>query len=218
MKYLLSAVVIVFFVLASNASAEVKIYAVEIPGLFQKDGGGIYDKIVEEQVVSKGLASIKVSPPGRTEHDFASCDNCCLAPANLNPDFYHFEGGAVATKPMSTAKLYIFTGKGTKPISSLDTLKGKKIGVRQGMPYGKKIDNAGLKTEAVTDIKFNIKKLDAGRIDAFIAYVPDAYTAFEEMGVDLYPHDEANPIAVYPESLVCRGVSADFLESFNSGL
>lgn len=119
---------------------------------------------------------------------------------------------------MGTAKIYIFTGKGQKTINNLSELKGKKVGARFGMPYGNTFDNAGLNVEMVKSIQSNIKKLDKGRIDAFIAYVPDAYDAFKSLEIPPYPHDLDKPIAVHEDCLVCRDVPPEVIDTFNKGL
>ncbi len=215
-KYLIALSIFISF--STISQAEVQVYALEIQGLHQKDGGGEYDQIIDKAVVQSGLAKIQVLPPARAEAEFVNCTNCCLSPSNLNPDFYNHDNDTVATKPMNTAKVYIFTGKGQNVIKSLDELKGKRVGARNGMPYGKKFEMSGIEPQLTSDITKNIRKLDSGRIDAFIAYVPDAYLVFEELGVPPYPHDKANPIAVHPDSMVCRGTSEVFINTFNAAL
>lgn len=206
------------FMFVCSANAEVKVIALDIPGLHQKDGKGAYDEVITKSVVNSGKAKIVILPPARAEAEFTKCTNCCLSPANNNPEFYDYGDEVVVTKPMDTAKVYIFTGKGKAVLSSLDSLKGKKVGARIGMPYGKTFDNSGIEAKLVSEIGTNIKKLDSGRIDAFIAYVPDAYIAFEKLNVPAYPHDKANPIAIHPDSLVCKGASKEFISTFNSSI
>ncbi len=198
--------------------AETTILSVEIPGLYQKDGMGAYDKIVNDVLVKPGLASIQLRPPARAEKEFEECQDCCYSPGNDNPDFYDYGDDVIKTNPMNTAKLYIFTGKGQKVLNSLEDLKGKKVGTRFGMPYGNTFENAGLNLEPTKTIENNIKKLDKGRIDAFVAYVPDAYIAFKNLGIASYPHDPAKPIAVHEDCLVCRGVSQEVIDNFNNEL
>ena len=215
-KYCL--IVGLLFVFSTSVIAEIQIYALEIPGLHQKDGGGEYDAILKKAIVEPGNANVKVVSPSRGMNLFSTCQNCCLTPANKNPDFYDFGDDVIATKPMSTAKVYIFTGKNQAVINNLDDLKGKKVGARSGMPYGKKVEGAGLKLFSTSNIENNIKKIDQERLDAFIAYTPDAYTVFEKLGVSPYPHDVDNPISVHPDALVCRGVSTDFVNMINSSV
>lgn len=99
-------------------------------------------------------------------------------------------------------------------------LKGKKVGIRSGMPYGNRIEGAGLTLVEARTIEANVKKLDAGRIDAFIAYVPDAYATFEAMGIEHLPHSVDAPIAVHEDALLCRNDKGgeDIVAKFNSAL
>lgn len=203
---------------ASWAKAEVSIISMDIPGLHQSDGQGEYDQIISSSVVASGMASLKIVPPARAEVSFSKCTNCCLSPANKNPEFYDYGDDTVMTKPMATAMVLVFTAAGSEPVTSLEQLKGKRVGIRRGMVYGSTVDNAGLKTNETNTISANIKKLNAGRLDAFIAYSPDVYTAFEEMGMEPLPHAKENPIAVHPDALVCKGVSNEFIEAFNNAL
>ena len=204
-----------FFASVVSLYADVKIFAIEIPGLHQKDGKGVYDQILQETVIKNNLATIKLYPPARAESMFSKCKNCCFSPANKNPEFYDYGDDIVQTDPMNIAKIYIFVKKGQAPINRLEDLKGKKIGVRTGMPYGKSFDNAKLKTQAVPKLELNIKKVQIGRIDAFVAYIPDAYNAFRGLGIEPLPHDVAKPVAVHPDSLVCRNVQPEFIDKFN---
>lgn len=198
--------------------AETTIYGIEIPGLHENNKSGVYDKIIDDLLIKPGLANLQVLPPAKAEDNFSNCKDCCFSPANLNKEFYNFGDDVVKTNPMGIAKIYIFTGKGQKTINNLSELKGKKVGARFGMPYGNTFDNAGLNVEMVKSIESNIKKLDKGRIDAFIAYVPDAYDAFKSLGIPPYPHDLDKPIAIHEDCLVCRGVPPEVIDKFNKGL
>lgn len=212
MKYLLGLISLVFSLVAHSQTT---IYAIDIPGLHEKSGGGVYDKMINDSLVASGKAKIEVFPPARVEKSFENCQNCCFSPANLNPEFYNFGADVVVTAPMGVAKIYIFAKPGEAAYASLDAIKGKTVGIRKGMPYGKSFDGAGLKTQAASEITNNITKLDKGRIDVMVAYTPDAYDAFDSMGKEPYPHDKDNPVAVHNDSMVCRGVDASVLKAFD---
>jgi len=216
MKKIICMLSIIYFLTLGTLLAEVKIIAIEIPGLHQKDGKGVYDQILEETVVKNHLATVHLYPPARAEKMFSECQNCCFSPANKNQEFYDFGDDIVQTHPMNIAKIYIFVNKGQRPIHRLEDLRGKKVGIRTGMPYGKSFENIKLNTQAVPKLELNIKKVQKGRIDAFIAYIPDAYNAFRQLGMEPLPHDVANPVAVHPDSLVCRNVQPEFISKFNA--
>ncbi len=204
--------------LSTSLWAQVNIIGTDIPGLHQKDGKGVYDMIINQTLLSKDLATLKVLPPARAEAQFESCQNCCFSPANKNPDFYNFGSDVMVSEPMNVAKVYIFSAPGKKAIASYADLKGKKTGVRRGMNFGKSFVAANLKASEANSLEQNIKKLENGRIDAMVAYVPDAYLAFSGMGKGEFPHTKTKPVAVHNDALVCRGVSAGFIEKFNGNL
>ena len=198
------------------AADPVHVYAIAIPGLHQKDGNGEYDKILKS--LPDVQVSIKVYPPKRAFYMFAKDSSCCISPANTNPEFYEWDSNVVQTKAMNTAKIYIFSPKGKPAINELAKLKNKRVGIRSGMPYGASFDAMNLQTEEVNTIEQNINKLDAGRIDYMVAYVPDAYAAFKKMGIEVYPHDKDNPLAVHDDSLICKNISDDLIQKINAGL
>jgi len=195
--------------------AETTIYTVEIPGLHQKDSKGVYDIIIETGLSKEGLAKVRLYPPARAQIEFSNCTDCCFSPANLNPDFYDYGSDVVVTEPMGIAKVYIFSPPGVFTVSGLDALKGKKVGIRHGMPYGKSFEQAGLDTQAVITITSNIKKLKSKRIDYMVAYVPDAFDAFKLLKIEPFPYNADSPLAVHPDSMVCRGVKTSTIKVFD---
>ncbi len=208
----------VMLLTAAVSQAEVRIIGIDIPGLYQKDGKGVYDQVVGEVVVKQGLAAVQTLPPARAENDFSKCLNCCMSPANGNPEFYELGPDMTVSDPMNHARVYVFTRKGEPLINSLEGLKGKKNGIRHGMPYGKSFENADLNVQKAHTLASNFKKLEKGRLDAVVAYIPDAYIYFKEQGMEPFPHDVDRPLVAHDDALLCRGVDQSFMDAFNSGL
>ena len=200
--------------------AQVTIYAYDISGLYQLDGGGAYDSIVKELVLDKDLGELKVLPGFRAEQEFANCRNCCITPANTNPAFYDFGSDVFATDPMNVAEIYIFSQRGSDPIVTVDQIAGKRVGIRRSMATSLKsvLDRGDFKLQPVDTIEQNVAKLDRGRIHAFIDFVPDVYLAAGEIGIEPHPHAKGKPLERHPDSLACRNVSPTFLKTFNDGL
>lgn len=210
--------VVFFLPFSCSASAAVRVIGLELPGLYQQDNLGIYDQLLNETVIEKGLASLEVYPPARANDLFTRCDNCCLSPANKSFEFYEFGSAYVETEPLSVAKIYAFVAPGDNVIDSLEGLKDKVIGIRFGLPYGKSFDSANLTAMKVTNLAQHFKFLERGHIDAFVAYAPDIYLFFQEKGIEPYPHNPSSPLVVHPDSLVCKGIPADFIKDFNESL
>ena len=120
------------------------------------------------------------------------------------------------TEPMGVAKVYIFSRPNEPAVSGVGVLKGKTIGTRWGMPYGKSFDNANLEIEATSSIVTNINKLMNHRLHYMVAYVPDAYDAFESLGLEPFPHQVDVPLAVHADALVCKGNTKALVETFNN--
>ena len=68
-------------------------------------------------------------------------------------------------------------------------------------------------------IEQNIKKVQAGRIDAFVAYIPDAWFAFKSLNMEMLPHGN-NPIMVHEDGFLCHNTAdaLQFIEEFNAAL
>jgi len=217
MKILL---ILVLFSSLCIANNKVEIIALEIEGLHQESLTGDYDQIINTILIKPGLANLSIYPVERAMNAFNSpCQNCCLSPVNKDAEFYNYDTEQyLQTDILTTAKVYIFTAKGMPVINSLRDLKDKNVGVSRGVSYGKAFNEANLTTFPVKNIIQNIKKLDLKRIDAFVAFAPDVFITFKNMGIEPYPHDSKNPIVIHHDRLVCRGVSPSFIDHFNKEL
>lgn len=195
--------------------AQAQIIAYEIPGLHQQDKNGAYDNVLQKVVVADGLATLDILPPARAERTFETCQNCCITPVNNNPEFYDFTEDVVATAPINHARIYIFSPPGSPTVNSLTELKDKVIGTRFGMPYGNSFDAFKLDKIEVYDLHEHLSLMKLGHIDAFIAYAPDIYDTFKDLGIPPYPHNRKQPYAIHPDTLVCRSVSKPFIDTLN---
>lgn len=198
----------------------VKIYGLDIAGLHQKDGQGVYDLVLQKTAEQGVHFELSVLPLKRADKLLENCASCCITPANKSPDFYNYGDDYITSDSMFVAKVFAWTLPDTPSITSLDGLKGKKIGTRMGMIYGKNIDNAPLKFVEAPTIEANIKKLKHKRIDAFIAYTPDAFTSFEDAGEKTYSHSPNHPLAAHEDQVICKKSpqTENFIKSFNSAL
>lgn len=200
----LSRLLTVFITLVSfnSLSSDTVIAGILIDGLHQKNGNGDYDKIV------KSAGNLKVLTPAAAEKLFIKGQAECISPANADTNFYTYDFPVITSNSMFQAKIYAYTPMGSPEIVNLSDLAGKKVGIRSGMPYGNKIDNAELKFIKARDIETNIKRLKQGKIDAFIAYWPDSDSAFDKVGISPLPHAKASPLAVHDDQVVCRDTAA----------
>ncbi|WP_274687162.1 hypothetical protein [Spartinivicinus poritis] len=198
--------ILLYCVLSYSAlgAEKVDIFAVQIDGLHQADGNGRYDKIIS-LIKTEIPFEMKVYPPKRVYSLFDKCLICCVSPVNKNTDFYQYTGdNYLQSQPMNIAKIYIFTKPNTNVISTLSELQTLRVGARSGMPYGKKIANSGINFTFLPTIKNSIIMVLNNRLDAFIAYVPDAYKIFDQLELSPFPHDITNPVSVHEDSILCK--------------
>jgi len=208
---------LLFFVSISVFGTD--IYMTDIEGLHQKDEQGVYDLILKEALTKvTAPVTLNLGGPEETFKTFESCTDCCYTPANNSPLFYDWEGDIVELAAMNYAKVYIFSAPGKPAYSTFDQLKGKRVGARTGMDYGKDVAASGIPLTTSDSIVDNIKKLDAGELDAFIAFVPDAYLAFKSLNVQPYPHSERTPMAIHIDRVICRGAPGEFTDSLNNAM
>lgn len=196
-KFLLSLTCLV----VPSYSYAVEVVTMEIPGVLDLNGNGVYDIVIKQETNAK----IMCMPNKRAFEYFDKCKSCCMAPLNTSTEFYAYSPkDYIESNPLGIAKVYIFTKPGTPPISDLALLKGKKVGATLGMNYGKTIEKSGIEFEFVSDLELNIKKLQAGRLDAFIEYIPDAYVAFEKLKMEPFPHVKDKPLVVHRDTVLCK--------------
>ncbi|MEH6346091.1 MAG: hypothetical protein V7785_13455 [Bermanella sp.] len=207
---------LLYWLCASACLADINILSIAIPGLHQSNEQGAYDKIINQLEYSEETFQLTVVPPARAKAQFLLCKNCCISPTNMNPNFYDYKPAMVETLPMNIAKIYVFSARNTQAISGgVNAIRNKRVGVRRGLPYGKRFAEAGLNLDIADSLKQNFGKLERNRVDVVVAYIPDAYIFFDEIDTRSYPHAIDYPLAIHNDSLVCRGVSNDFIQAFN---
>jgi hypothetical protein len=199
---------------------ELTIYGLDILGLHQTDQKGDYDRIIDR--LKPKIATpfkIEVIPAARAFSQFEKCQSCCISPANKNPEFYNYGDDFIDTTPMNRADIYIWTKPGTAPIGDVNSLIGKRVGARIGFPYGKTIESK-LDLQRVSTIEANIRLLEAGRLDAFVDYVPDSYSVFEKEGKEPFPHNKDKPVLYHNDSILCHrnAQSSAFINEFNQAI
>lgn len=196
----------------------IKLYVQFIPSLFQYDNQGVYDQLIRLATPDGYSISLQVLPNHRASNKFKTCTNCCLSPANLNPNFYSFGKEVKATQPLNRAKAYIFSLTEDEVYTKLSQLVGKRVGLERGMNYGKAVAAGDFIPSVTNTLLQNFKMLAIHRIDTMIAYTPDIYQAFKEVDPNRFHYDEMQPIAIHNDALVCRDVELDFIKGFNTNL
>lgn len=188
-----------------------------IPGALEENKVGDYDKILT--VISKMIGkpiNYEVLPPARVENGLKTGSLDCVIP--LDRRFWDGKESLINSEPLNVAKIFIFSRKNEGPYTSLDQLKGKKLGARRGMPYGPKIDKDYLLDLVTTDDQ-NVQKLNSKRIDAFLAYYPDMPLWAKEHKSPLPNHAQV-PFDTHKDAFLCRDTPdvREFLKSFDEAV
>ena len=219
-KPFISRVVVSFaLLLASNwLQAEIAVVAYDIEGLHHDDHSGSYDKILLKTQDLGVRFKLIHTPIIRAKHLFRTQQLNCISPSDGSEDPFPFP--TVQSTPLNLAKAYIFRKQGDTVISDLTALKGLNVGVRKGLEFGGKLVPYELQLEPVWDTEQNYKKLLSGRIDAFIAYVPDIWGYFDSKELPQLAYDKTKPIVIYRESVVCHDTPENraFIKQLNSAL
>jgi polar amino acid transport system substrate-binding protein len=92
---------------------------------------------------------------------------------------------------------FVSTARGAPLLRSLVDLRGKRVGITHGYPYSREVMAASGHTleEAASD-ELNIRKLVAGRIDAFVLDEKTGIQAAKALGLsDAIQHDSLAPVS-----------------------
>ena len=205
----------------AEAEEKLKVALMDIDGLFQADGQGLYDQLLTTAMgLRKPLFSVRILPPKRAFSEFERGHYDCVAPANTSPYFYDLKFSTVLSDALSEAQIFIFTAAGTDPISELKALRGKLVGMRRGFPLGREAEESGLKVMQAESYETSIRELEEGRIVAFLAYKPDIDIIFAKLKMEPLPHVADKPVATHQDSVLCRGNEAGLkaISIINAGL
>lgn len=208
------------FLFSQSVFAEqtIKIASYQIPGVIERDKSGFYDKVILK-ILKNTHKNYKyaVYPPARANSKFETKNADCLFP--LDRRFYKSEGSSnfINSSPINTAKIYIYSPEGKGPYSTIEEIKGKRIGTKRGTPLGPRWESAKLNSIKVDTDEQNLKMLNAGRLDVFLAFIPDMNILKINKGIKLGNFNKLKPFDVHFDSLLCHKnkYTKKFVESFN---
>jgi len=196
-------IVLVTLILMSTLSvAEKTIIMPIIAGTSQKDGGGVYDKVIRHITKQAGVnVNYVYYPLARAIETFAGDTNACWPFADKEIAEVFLE------MPFVDSGIYFnhsFTGfvtrKSDPEITDLAQLKGKNVGLLTGddpSAFGINLDD--YKFHAVPSHEHNIKKLEAGRIDAIFGTATDLFVFSGNLSFS-----DSSKVYLQPETFVCH--------------
>jgi len=187
--------------------------AYDIPDVLQSDKQGMYDLLIEKAANNQQQRwDYTIAPPARVDEMFNQNVVDCIIPYDKS---FHLNKQTINTLPLFVATARIYSRH--QVIQQLQDLKGLSVGARKGMLYGPEFDQLNLNVNYVTRIGQNIDKLVSDRIDAFVAWSPDAEAAMQKKEVAFY---RSEPFVAHNDAFLCHDTpkARAFVEQFNQGL
>jgi len=170
--------------LSSIAQAEdLSVLAPQVSGLVEEDGTGAYQQVLREAAKRANLRfTERFYPYKRALVLFEEHQGTCIY-SPVDPFEESLGTNAIlASTPLGGVRMHVFTRKGEPVITAADQLKGKRVGGMIGLDsFYKDIIEHGAELDYVPADVQNVKKLQAGRIDAFIGALPDLNPVLEHL-------------------------------------
>lgn len=158
-------------------------------------------------------AEVLFAPPGRVEVLFADKQVDCLFPGSTE----HMEGkdNFIQSAAVQELRAYIFS---RKKYHNLKDFNGKNIGIQRGFSYGKIRERFEANFVELTSNENAFNMLNKQRLDAVVAYLPDALAVQDKMQLPsaYYAPDSAIHAAV--DAFVCHKEAEPFIMEMNSRL
>ncbi len=174
------------------AGSPVKMGTFPIPLMVENKDKGVFVELTQEVARRAAIPiDIRVFPPQRTINSFSQKKVAGIFPALdvTNP------GPVSKSTPIYIKVDYIFYKKGNRRVSIQD-LEGRRVGLTRGYPYVKELTgNPKIRIELANDDETNMKKLAAGRIDAFVVEEKTGLAAIKKSGVTGIEYDPAHKLS-----------------------
>lgn len=139
---------------------------------------------------------IEVMPPPRALRGLMTGTHDAVFPAL---DIF-FEPGQPVVRTAETIDCkedFVFTVRGAPLLRSLTDLRGKQVGITRGYPYSSEVMAAnGFTLEVAESDELNLRKLVAGRIDAFVLDEKTGIKAAKALGLSAaIQYDSLSPVS-----------------------
>lgn len=175
--------VIVCFMIPSYCLADEPVVfgSFPIPAMVVDSDHGVFIELTREMAKRADLEiDIVISPPRRAFNRFSEKKVDVIFPAlDVN-----FPAGMTPVKSKEIIYVktdYVFTKKGSPFLITIQDLTEKKVGITLGYPYANElIQNNLITLDTAPDDNLNVKKLIAGRFDAFVVEEKSGLKAFRD--------------------------------------
>ena len=181
------------FLFCSAAMAETcTVGTFPIPLMVESKDKGVFIDLTKEVARRAGIEiAIQVAPPLRTLQSFGQKKIDCIFPG-LDVTM---PGKFARSSTVSIKRDFSFYQKG-KNLATIQDLEGKKVGITRGYPYAKALtENKTIRFDPINSDVTNMKKLSAGRLDAFVVEEKSGLKALEQAGATNIEYNKEQPIS-----------------------
>jgi polar amino acid transport system substrate-binding protein len=151
-----------------------------IPLMVESKDEGVFIALTQALAKEAGFElTIRVLPPQRTLQEFSAnkIDGVFPALSVTMPGSYE------RSDLIYVKRDYAFTVKGNPPLETIADLSGKHVGITSGYPYAKKLTtDKSIHLDVANSDDQNVKKLLAGRVNAFVVEEKSGLKAFMNNG------------------------------------
>jgi len=154
---------------------EVRISAGIFMGIIDEDGEGPYQLILKEAAMRSGITiSEQIYPLRRAINEFTKMKTLAIYGMTKSIIDEIGDDRIITTFPLGVFKLFLFTRNDEAPISSYDQLKDRKVGGVIGYEaYYQPLIDHDVPIDYMVKEENQFKKLEMGRIDVIIGFLPD---------------------------------------------
>lgn len=177
------------FPLATMTTAqEVSVSAGIFIGIINDDGKGPYQLILKEAAKRAGIIIAETTYPLKRAVKTFTTKNALAIYGMTDAVIEEIGSEEIITSyPLGVYKLFIFTRKGDSSISSYAQLHRSTVGGVHGYEaYYKELVKNNINIEYLSREESQLKKLNAGRINAIIGFMPDWIPYLNKLSYD--PH------------------------------
>ncbi len=201
MRFLIS-ILVCFAPLFVLAKEKITVVTQSIPLMVESENKGVFIDILRKFFEKTGVeVEIMLLPRNRAFDYFRNKKALILLPG-VGPE--PLGDAYLKTVNFYEKRDYLFYRKGDH-YSSIQSLKGKTVGITNGYPYAPEIlETEGVHFEAAPSDEMNFKKLRKNRIDAFLAEEFSGLTALKESGAEGIVYDKEKPLSKLPVYIAVR--------------
>lgn len=194
----------------------IKIASIQLAeGLNTNDGQGFYADILTSLVTIENYRpEIRIRPLKRSVVDFAKRKADCIWPVDrtLIVKLVGNDIDILESTYVFEATQHIFTAPGTAPITSMDEIAGRSIGLTIGSNVEQELRNADAQVALIPLQDNKVSMLVAGHLDAIVGWSPDFQITFQDLKLGSPQYSQSLILTKTRNAIVCH--VSDITRSF----